>query len=132
MHLSIKSSDTKQIQSLFLRLQNSRFFLKISTEIGKAWRKSLARKPVFSLIPDLLFDCSRVHTQKYGLFCSLTFYQLTVWSWCSSFYSKTSFWKSFVLQTNFCIKNKVVLTLINTRNHQKLKRLPFSFYLQLY
>ena len=30
------------------RLQNSRFFLKISKEIGKAWRKSLkreARKP---------------------------------------------------------------------------------------
>ena len=29
---------------------------------------------VFSLVPDLLFDCSRVaylNTQKYGLFCSL-------------------------------------------------------------
>ena len=45
------------------------FFLKISKEIGKAWRKSLTRakrasltRPtgVFSLIPDLLFDCSRV------------------------------------------------------------------------
>ena len=51
------------------------FFLKISKEIGKAWRKSLNRakrashgrvrlSPVslslFSLIPDLLFDCSRV------------------------------------------------------------------------
>ena len=55
------------------RLQNSRFFLKISKEIGKAWRKSLTRASltrrerlspvslsVFSLIPDLLFDCSRV------------------------------------------------------------------------
>ena len=54
------------------------FFLKISKEIGKAWRKSLKRaklasltRPyfkrlspvslsVFSLVPDLLFDCSRV------------------------------------------------------------------------
>ena len=60
----------------FNRLQNSRFFfLKISKEIDKAWRKSRtreARKPhtpvaslpslalVFSLVPDLLFDSSRV------------------------------------------------------------------------
>ena len=44
------------------------FFLKISKEIGKAWRKpqaSHARRAslslsVFSLVPDLLFDCSRV------------------------------------------------------------------------
>ena len=43
------------------RLQNSRFFLKISKEIGKAWRKSLTgAKRASSLIPDLLFDCSRV------------------------------------------------------------------------
>ena len=55
------------------RLQNSRFFLKISKEIGKVWRKSLTRAKraslslSLSLIPDLLFDCS----QKYGLFCSL-------------------------------------------------------------
>ena len=41
------------------------FFLKISKEIGKAWRKpqaSHARRAslslsVFSLVPDLLFDC---------------------------------------------------------------------------
>ena len=31
------------------------FFLKISKEFGKAWRFS-----VFSLIPDILFDCSLV------------------------------------------------------------------------
>ena len=40
------------------------FFLKISKEIGKAWRKSLAcaklQLSIFSLVPDLLFDCSRV------------------------------------------------------------------------
>ena len=49
------------------------FFLKISKEIDKAWRKSLTRAKrasltrfspvslsVFSLVPDLLFDCSRV------------------------------------------------------------------------
>ena len=36
---------------------------------------------------------------------------------------------SFVLQTNFCITNNVVLTLITTRNHQRLKLLPFIFYL---
>ena len=60
--------------SMIVRLQNSRFFfLKISKEIGKAWRKSLTRASltrrerlspvslsVFSLIPDLLFDYSRV------------------------------------------------------------------------
>ena len=33
------------------------FFLKISKEIGKVWHKSLT---VFSLVPDLLFYCSRV------------------------------------------------------------------------
>ena len=54
-----------------IRLQNSRFFLKISKEIGKAWRRSLTRAKrasltlavslsVFSLVQDLLFDCSRV------------------------------------------------------------------------
>ena len=59
------------------RLQNSRFFfLKISKEIGKAWRKSLEREArdrkarekrlspvslsVFNLVPDLSFDCLRV------------------------------------------------------------------------
>ena len=59
----------------FHRLQNSRFFCKRSQEIGKAWRKSLTRAKrvrrekkslspvslsVFSLVPDLLFDCSRL------------------------------------------------------------------------
>ena len=52
------------------RPQNSRvFFLKIGKEIGKTWRKSVAREArephtpvgrVFSLVPDLLFDCWRV------------------------------------------------------------------------
>ena len=48
------------------------FFLKISKEIGKAWRESLTRAKrasqrlspvslsVFSLVPHLLFDCSHV------------------------------------------------------------------------
>ena len=49
------------------------FFLQISKEIGKAWRKSLTRAKrasltrlspvslsVFSVVPDLLFDCSRL------------------------------------------------------------------------
>ena len=36
------------------------FFLKISKEIGKAWRKSLTRANRTSLVPDLLLDCSRV------------------------------------------------------------------------
>ena len=75
--------------------QNSRFFfLKISNEIGTACRKSLTRakrasltRPkgvsifsvspqvslsVLSLVPDLLFDCSRVlEYANNGLFCSL-------------------------------------------------------------
>ena len=33
------------------RLQNSRFFLKVSKEIGKAWRKSLKREPREPLTP---------------------------------------------------------------------------------
>ena len=40
------------------RLQNSRFFLKISKEIGKAWRKSRTRASLTR--QDLLFDRSRV------------------------------------------------------------------------
>ena len=35
------------------------FFLKMSKEIGKAWRKSLSLS-VISVVPDLLFDCSLV------------------------------------------------------------------------
>jgi len=44
------------------RLQTVSFFLKISKEIGKVWRKRLSpvSLSVFSLIPDLLFDCSCV------------------------------------------------------------------------
>ena len=61
------------------RLQNSRvFFVKISKEIGKARRKSLTRAKravslsVFNLVPDLLFDCSRVlDYAKIRTLCSL-------------------------------------------------------------
>ena len=71
------------------RLQNSQFFfLKISKEIGKAWRKSLTRAKLASLtrpqrVPQSrsLFSASfqtfcltvraYQNTQKYGLFCSL-------------------------------------------------------------
>ena len=59
------------------------FFLKISKEIGKAWRKSLTRakrashgrvrlEKKNSLIPDLLFDWSRVlEYAKIRTVCSL-------------------------------------------------------------
>ena len=74
--------------SAVVRLQNSRvFFLKISKEIGKAWRKSLTRakrvRRIFSVSPQSrsLFSASfqtfcltaraYLNTQKYGLFCSL-------------------------------------------------------------
>ena len=55
--------------------KNSRFLIKISKDMGKAWRTSLTRaklasltRPtespvslsVFSLVPDLFFDCLRV------------------------------------------------------------------------
>ena len=69
------------------RLQNSRFFfLKISKEIGKAWRKSLTRAKRASLTnvspqSRSLFSASfqtfcltargYLNTQKQGLFCSL-------------------------------------------------------------
>ena len=70
--------------SFYLDCKTVGFFLKISKEISKAWRKSVTRvkrasltrptgvwgeiflaslpslAPCFSLIPDLLFDCSRV------------------------------------------------------------------------
>ena len=60
-----------------------RFFLKISKEIGKAWRKSLAHAKRASLIRRYrsLFSASfqtfcltaraYLNTQKYGLFCNL-------------------------------------------------------------
>ena len=51
------------------RLQNSRFFLKISQEIGKAWRTSLT----FCLTAR-----AYLNTQKYGLFCSLGRGELSV------------------------------------------------------
>ena len=74
LKVHIERSITFLQSTVCARLQNSRvFFLKISKEIGKAWRKSLTRASltrqerlspvslsVFSLIPDLLFDCSRV------------------------------------------------------------------------
>ena len=59
------------------------FFLKISKEIGKAWRKSLtrAKRAILTRQSRSLFSASlqtfcltaRAHlnTQKYGLFCSL-------------------------------------------------------------
>ena len=65
------------------------FFLKISKEIGKAWRKSLTRakrvRLIFSVSPQSrsLFSASfqtscltaraYLNMQKYGLFCSLSF-----------------------------------------------------------
>ena len=56
-----KVLDCKALSSL--DCQTVGFFLKISQEIGKAWRKSLTRAKrasLFSLVQDLLFDCSRV------------------------------------------------------------------------
>ena len=64
------------------RPPNSRSFLKISKEIGKAWRKSLTRAKCASLTrPQGVFSalfqtfCLTARTylnmQKYGLFCSL-------------------------------------------------------------
>ena len=61
-------------------LQNSRFFfLKISKEIGKAWRKSLTREarephtPVgqASFQTFCLTARAYLNAHKYGLFCSL-------------------------------------------------------------
>ena len=68
------------LDSFFYRLQNSRFFLKISEEIGKAWRKSLTRAKRASLTRpshspfSASFQTFRLtaraylNTQKYGLF----------------------------------------------------------------
>ena len=57
------------LDSFFYRLQNSRFFLKISEEIGKAWRKSLTRvKRASSFQTFRLTARAYLNTQKYGLF----------------------------------------------------------------
>ena len=54
--------------AFFLDCKTVGFFLKISKEIGKAWRKSLVR--------DLLFDCSRVlEYAKIGTVLQSTFFQ---------------------------------------------------------
>lgn len=49
---------------------------KFWTPVGRVRREKKKKKvslSVFSLVPDLWFDCSRVleFTQKYGLFCGL-------------------------------------------------------------
>ena len=58
-----------------LGCKKSQFFLKISKEIGKAWRKSLTRAKCASLTRSLqtclLTARAYLNTQKYGLFCSL-------------------------------------------------------------
>ena len=62
----IKGKETEESRGDGSRLKNSRvFFLKISNEIGKAWRKSVTRAKRASLtrlkgVPGLLFDCSPV------------------------------------------------------------------------
>ena len=59
-------------------LVNISFFLKISKEIVKAWRKSLTRTKRASLTrfqprcrPFAVTAPAYLNTQKYGLFCSL-------------------------------------------------------------
>ena len=91
------------------------FFLKISKESVKACRKSLTRakresltRPwgvspqvslsVFSLVPHLLFDCSRLaylNTQKYGLFCSL------VWNMCENLHYQSVYFKELHNQKEY-------------------------------
>ena len=63
------------------------FFLKLSKEIGKAWRKSVTRanrasltRPLFSasLHTFCLTARAYLNTQKYGLFCSLIIHELFI------------------------------------------------------
>ena len=76
------------------RLQNSRFFLKISKEIGKEWRKSInsvspqSHSPFSASFQTFCLTArAYLNTQKYGLFSSLT-------SSPGSFpFSKSPFWK---------------------------------------
>ena len=51
--------------SSYIDCKTVSFFLKISKEIGKAWRKSLARDTF------CLTTRASLNTQNYGLFCSL-------------------------------------------------------------
>ena len=85
----LRQTDTTTPNIVGLDFKTVGFFLKISKEIGKAWRKGLmlakgasltpceARKKVslsvFSLVPNILCcltACAYLNTQKYGLFCS--------------------------------------------------------------
>ena len=65
-HVTCKGTSEEHVKQkkdgLRLDCKTVGFFLRISKEIVKAWRKSLtrAKRASFSLIPDLLFDCSRV------------------------------------------------------------------------
>ena len=52
----------------FLDCKTVGFFLKISKEIGNAWRKSLMRANIASLPSLALTARAYLNTQKYGLF----------------------------------------------------------------
>ena len=100
-------------QNLYLDWKTVSFFLKISKEIGKAWRKSIARakrarltcpRRIFSVSPQSLsmFSASfqtfcltarpYLNTQKYGLFCSLVFTLNRLWEKNLVFSSIDSIW----------------------------------------
>ena len=91
--------DCKKVR-IYVDCKTVGIFLKISKEIGKAWRKSLARakrarltclRRIFSVSPQSLsmFSASfqtfcltsrpYLNTQKYGLFCSLVFTLNRLW-----------------------------------------------------
>ena len=78
----LSQTERARESSVWLDYKTVGFFLKISKEIRKAWHKSLVRakhvsltRPCFSLVPDLLFDCSRVlEYEKIQ-----TFLQSSVW-----------------------------------------------------
>ena len=81
--ISIEKSQRSKISRLYhltlgnLDCKTVGFFLKISKEIGNAWRKSLMRANRASLTFSASFHTfcltarAYLNTQKYGLFCSL-------------------------------------------------------------
>ena len=67
------------VVAIFLDCKTGGFFLKISKEIGNAWHKSLTCVKRAILQTFCLTARMYLNTQKYGLFCSLQFFQMFVY-----------------------------------------------------
>ena len=74
-----------------------------------------------------------IHQMFWQWIDPIIFYQLTALSWCSRFCSKLTFKKFyaniFCFGTNFCIANKMELTLITHKESSEMENFAFYFLL---